>query len=405
MSCIVDKLYSIVTEDRKDKYVIAIDALWGFGKTFLAKQLIEKTADEENRINPVLPVFIDLSNYDYINDPLMPFIIEVLDAVKINNILSDDKRKEIKSTIKNVAISFTKGLAALEPTGLAGKALDAVLDANDRIKAEESSFIEQNVDDYKSYSNLLDELSTAIESINDTKVKLNNGIETKFQRVVVFVDNFDRVECRFVFKFLNLIDKITSKNITFCLLMNKKQLEENVYHSIFSKPLDNSESFLNKYVNFEYHLPNIIDRIDLLTDVIDNEFIEIYKSNVLLNGISIRQLLDIQDLCREALKSEGVDKKDIEKIFLLGCFIIVNKNDLIQLWYKLQANFQMYVGTTNANTYSLVHTKLMTSVNMSLSATHDKEGRAFYSFHLDRLDLEKGLRPIFDKMMKILLKE
>lgn len=357
MSALVDKLYSIITEDRTEKYVIAIDALWGFGKTYLAQLLMNKMASEENKINPVLPVFIDLSNYDYINDPLMPFIIEVLDAVRINCILNDETKEDIKNTVKNFAISFTKVIATLEPTGLAGNVLDVVLGAEERMKSKEKSVIDNNIIDYKSYSKLLDELSNAIESIKDTGVKTDLGIQINFQRVVVFVDNFDRVECRFVFKFLNLIDKIKSNNITFCLLMNKKQLEENVYHSMFSKPLDNSESFLNKYVNFEYHLPNIINRIDLLNDVIDNEFIEIYKSNDLLNGISIRQLIDIKNLSHEVLESESVDTNKIEKIFLVGCFIIVNKNDLIQLRYKLKPAFMMHVNTINANTYKLLHDK------------------------------------------------
>lgn len=409
MSDISKNLYKILTDEKVDKFVMALNAPWGYGKTHIAHQLIQQMEDEGST-PVVIPIFIDLSDYDYVNDPLIPFIVEILHSINLNELIPLEKKQELIKTIKNVALHSAKVLATFEPSGIASKIIDTLLDAKKAIDDEKNTNTDTLLLEFESYTKLIDDLSQTIENLRDVELHHKNGTESNIRRVVVFVDNFDRVECRFTFKFLNLIDKISATNISFCLLMNKEQLEKNIYNNMLSQPANSNEHFLNKYVDFEYCLPHLNDRIDEILPCLNiNIFKKFVKeNNNLFEGISIRQIIEIEKLYSDFTSkfTNASTHYNDELLVKLACFIITTKDALIQLYYSFTPGIRVLSESASG--------KFL--IDISNIETEDKNSprginqdpatyQTYYTINKIIFHPSSKLNEDYNQMMKVLLKE
>ena len=411
MSDISKNLYKILTDEKVDKFVMALNAPWGYGKTHIAHQLIKQMGGGGST-PVVIPIFIDLSDYDYVNDPLIPFIVEILHSINLNELIPSEKKQELIKTIKNVALHSAKVLATFEPSGIASKIIDTLLDAKKAIDDEKNTNTDTLLLEFESYTKLIDDLSQTIENLRDVELHHKNGTESNIRRVVVFVDNFDRVECRFTFKFLNLIDKISATNISFCLLMNKEQLEKNIYNNLLSQPANSNEHFLNKYVDFEYCLPHLNDRIDEILPCFDNPVTEKHiRSNIeLLAGVSVRQIIEIEKLyfaSKDKLVNETYYYKgDKGLIFKLACFIITTKDALIQLYYNFTPSIRVLCESVSAKFLINISNVATENKNVSRAANQDPTTyQPYYTINKIMFNPSTELNEIYNHMMKVLLKE
>lgn len=405
MSEIVEKLYPIITEKRKEKFVISINAPWGYGKTYIAGELIKRTQNESNKYNPVLPVLIDLSDYNYINDPFIPFIVEVLDAIDTATFIQKEIKEMFITIMKRGAFPLAMLLAETKLTGGLLKFSGLIKELGNIIpkifsRNKKVSQLETNIFELQSYSSKLNDLSTKINTICKTTLQIDDK-DYKIERVVVFIDNFDRVECQFIFKFLNLIDKINSEHITFCLLMNRKQLEENIYSHILSRPVDNSEHFLDKYVDFEYCLPQLFDRVDdISSNILDIQFIQhIRNDRTLTDGLSIRQLIKIKRFYTDYTNEFG-SNGELKTIFLLTCFLEVNKSSLISMYYNFIPSFEVSVNGLSGKILAKIYLESFSQTN--LTPNYDKP---YYLITNDIFKLNAKVNILFKSMIKFLLKE
>lgn len=416
MSNLIDKIYPILTDPKNDKFVMSINAPWGFGKTYLANELITKinrpSYNQEYNGAIALPI-IDLSDYDYVNDPLIPIIVEILNGIEHYEWLSSEKKTEIKKTFKALILTTATALSALDPTGISSAVLKILKETKDELDKEKSNKIEENLESYKSYSEIIKSVSESIKQIAQNPITITDqdGVTSEFpiNRIVIFIDNFDRVESKFIFKFLNIIEKLKAQCVTFCLLMNKEQLQNNIYHTIMSKPSVESEHFLEKYIDFEYCLPNVMERTDCINDLICDELKPLLASSEsmeFLKGVSIRQLIQVNKLCSEIFKKDpsfrNPFKQQLQEItFLMACFIVTSKNELIPLWYGLRESFIMNSGQlSNKITSAIVQKSRM--LNGEERKLHLNENIVFsLGFFKDTSQLYN----LFQDIMKILLKE
>ena len=413
MNGISESLYQILTNEKVDKFVMTLNAPWGYGKPHIAAQLIDKMRRSKDSI-PVIPIFIDLSDYDYVNDPLIPFIVEILHGINLDKLISPEKKLELIKTIKDVALYSAKVLATFEPSGIGTKVIDMLFAAKEGIKDEKTPNTDTLLLEFKSYSELILKLSNEIENLqNLTLISDKDGTVKNIRRVVVFVDNFDRVECRFTFKFLNLIDKITAKNISFCLLMNKEQLEKNIYNNMLSHPANNNEHFLNKYVDFEYCLPHLNDRIDEILPCLN---IKIFKEFVRMNnkhfeGISIRQIIEI-----EKLYSDFTDKfanapthYNDELLIKLACYIITTKDILIQLYYNFIPRANILPDSVSAKLWlDLFDSNINANATIGITRPILNTKADQYTYTINKILFHESftkLNEAYNQMMKVLLKE
>ena len=292
----VAKLTHII--EKINNKVINLNGNWGAGKTFLANKLSESLSTSHN----YLTIKIELANYEYTQDPLIPFYIAIVEA--INNIKDNDSRgidkKLVFERIARIAMVTASLLNIINPR--VGDGIKSLIDfaKNAEIEKTPENIIEENLKNYKSYNMILEDL---VDIINDV------GVD-----VIIFIDDFERIDPKFSYRILNSIHQIQNKKnidtspviqndnqecntknrLIFCLIMNRQQYEtqlENIFGSIYGPC--GQEHYLTKFIDLEYTVvaPNIDDIITKISKT-DNW---IYLKNILINLPSARYMYKIDN--------------------------------------------------------------------------------------------------------------
>jgi len=89
-------------------------------------------------------------------------------------------------------------------------------------------------------------------NIEKRRQKVNDSIKKIGKRIVVFIDDFDRLLCKEILEVLKLID-VNAKfwNVVFISAYDKKQVEEIFYKEKIAQP----DRFAEKFFNVEHHIP------------------------------------------------------------------------------------------------------------------------------------------------------
>lgn len=286
----ISRIYNVLTEN--NNLILNINGAWGIGKTFVSEKVERKINEEE----PNCMAFrINLTDYDHYDDPLIPFIIVILDHIK-NFGLKDEKQKERLRKLFAVAISVVPSLLKLvDPTGISGATLETVgeiFKGNDKGGAQPSSLIESNLANVKSYQSKLAELANAINTYWD---------EQEAGKFIIFIDDFDRANPQFSFKILNMIHQFKKLRVKlkFCTIMNRQQFENQLI-KIYG-PLSDDEHYLTKYIDLEITIENPCKNLDNIDDYkkflqeigIDNKLQEIIgneRCKLVVQCLSVREL-------------------------------------------------------------------------------------------------------------------
>lgn len=248
--------------------VLNINGKWGSGKTYLSKLVEEDLnkgyVDNQTYQNKIIALRINISDYDYGNDPLVPFIITLLDYVNSDSSFTKDNNKlAIFSTIITVINILSYSSLFIDQTGtlknLMNKATELVKKKNN--KEVPINILESGLENVKAYSKAIDELGKTIAKICDIMEK---------DKIIIFVDDFDRVSPHFAFKVLNVVHQLKNKikKLQICTIMNRMQFEKQLQHIYGSTP--NDEHYLTKYINLEITTKNPI-----LNDA--NQFLKEFK--------------------------------------------------------------------------------------------------------------------------------
>jgi len=71
----VDKIINVL--NTSNKQVLNLNGTWGSGKTYVAKMVFNQLKDNKDE-SKLLAIYINLSDYEYVSDPLVPFLINIL---------------------------------------------------------------------------------------------------------------------------------------------------------------------------------------------------------------------------------------------------------------------------------------------------------------------------------------
>lgn len=243
---------------------ISLDARWGEGKTFYVRQ-IEKTleyltlkqfGDDENataqaklqELKPYfeetnletikmeksyLPIYYNAWLYDNHTDPLLSLIFVIIK--KYQHYVNTNKPKKISEKLKKLISAVSINIAI-------NKNIQMTIDPN-------------VVVDSLSNTDILEEIKTAEEIKETVKEILNDIISGSVSKLVIFIDELDRCKPSFALEMLERIKHyFDDDRIIFIVSVNKEQLTHTIsnYYGIGF----DSTGYLNKFFDYEMHLPD-----------------------------------------------------------------------------------------------------------------------------------------------------
>lgn len=230
-----------------DGAVLAIDAPWGEGKTWFAKNWEADLTKKDYKT-----IYIDAFEQDYVDEPFILLASELMEIIKENGSANDNKK--FKKTATQIAKS-TLSIGTKVGINLATRVFLGNVDLNEEIEKsiEEvgsssadnvSRFIEDKFDNYKNEK----------EANVEFKKVLNAYSSKQEKPIVIFIDELDRCKPTFA---VSLIERIKHyfdvPNVVFILLLNKEQLE-NAIKGVYGINTDASK-YLDKFINFYFNLP------------------------------------------------------------------------------------------------------------------------------------------------------
>lgn len=240
----IDEIATIPLSHLPAPRVIAVDAPWGFGKSWVAERLRQKLEHRQ----PVVPfAFIDAFRYDHHDDA---FAVIASALVKALN-PQDEKKKRILQA----AGSLVKVGAPLIARGLAKAATKHIgIDLGEATKAVEDALVdgagkltvkgvEELFDHYAKTQHIHEEFQ---HSLSD----LTTGLERPF---VVIIDELDRCRPSFALEVLERIKHLFSaENVVFVLFWNAQSIHESIRHTYGR--LTEAEAYLAKFVSLSIPL-------------------------------------------------------------------------------------------------------------------------------------------------------
>ena len=204
--------------------VISVSGDWGTGKTYLAKNWHKYLEEQE-----YFTCYIDAHKKDYAEDPLLIIMSEIESAVNKYMKAENGAIKEAFDKVKDSFLPFlVSGFKTVAKVG-AGVLLPDIISSNiskiidnidgeklkeiikgsiDEYNNKKDSIIEEYYDNIKAYSENIEEFKQALE-------KFANTIADKLKKpVVIFIDELDRSNPKFVIKKLMLIHYDHQGNVT-----------------------------------------------------------------------------------------------------------------------------------------------------------------------------------------------
>lgn len=222
----INGLAEIQLEHLASPRVLAVDAPWGSGKSWIAERL---KAQLQGADKPHTVAFIDAFRYDHHDDAFAVIAASVMKALKPN---AAQKRKFVRAAgavLKSAAPMLVKAGAnlALKAVGLTGDDVSDVFE-----EAAESVVEGASKASEKAVEKMLDAYANT-QVVQDGFVEmlsaLTKGLEKPF---VVIIDELDRCRPSFALEVLERIKHLFSaENVVFVLFWNSSSICESVRHS------------------------------------------------------------------------------------------------------------------------------------------------------------------------------
>ncbi len=228
-----------------DGAVLAIDAPWGEGKTWFARNWEADLTKKDYKT-----IYIDAFEQDYVDEPFMLITSEILNIIEKSNPIVAEIKKDGIEIVKALLPIGAKVLLNVTSKFLIGSSdisedIKDAIDSGSDISAEKASeWIGEKIDEY----------TTSKTVTLEFKTKLADYAKEQENPIVIFIDELDRCKPTFA---VNLIERIKHyfdvPNVVFILLLNKEQLE-NAIKGVYGINTDASK-YLDKFINFYFNLP------------------------------------------------------------------------------------------------------------------------------------------------------
>lgn len=226
--------------------VIAIDADWGHGKTWFARNLAQHLTNSGHNTS-----FLDAFENDYVDDPFLLLASEFLDAIP-----EETKKAPIIQKLTSVGIRLLP-LMAGAAVKAAGRALTGI--SSEDIAATVNDFTEDSSDEArKLIEKRLMELQTTRTSVKEFRRSLESFTKELDKPFVFFVDELDRCRPDFAVLLLERIKHFFDvPNVIFVLLMNRKHLEASI-KGLYGQEIEASR-YLSKFIHAFVTFPERTD--------------------------------------------------------------------------------------------------------------------------------------------------
>lgn len=221
--------------------VIAVDAPWGYGKSWIAERFREQlqTASKDRPV-----AFIDAFRYDHHDDVFAVIAAVVMDALNPKGATKTRYLKAAKALLKVGAPALVKGLAkaGMKKVGIDPEHLSAALETASNASIEgagkfSEKAVEQLFEHYAKTRQLQEDFQ---HSLNDLTIKLEEPF-------VVIIDELDRCRPSFALEVLERIKHLFSAdNVVFVLFWNSESIHESIRHTYGRETA--AEAYLSKFI-------------------------------------------------------------------------------------------------------------------------------------------------------------
>lgn len=230
---------TLVLENTKDPFTLAINASWGTGKTTFVK-LWSKYLE----INDIKSIYFSAWENDFSNDPLSVILAEINIYIKNNESI----KKTIKGKFKKIAEIASKVIVNSTPSII--KILTAGLIEKEDMK-EMISLLSENTTKL-----ILDEYEEEKNKILEFKQEFCNFIKeiSPNKPFIIFIDELDRCRPLYAIDLLERIKHIFGiENVIFVLSIDKKELSNSIKSQYGD--IDTNE-YLRRFIDLEFKLEN-----------------------------------------------------------------------------------------------------------------------------------------------------
>ncbi len=273
--------------------VISVSGDWGTGKTYLAKNWHKYLEEQE-----YFTCYIDAHKKDYAEDPLLVFIEEL--NSNINQYYKENMGwwRKIACKIPVIKKKVPKFLIN-SSTLIAGVEVSSVISAIRIIIQLAQKFLSSKIKDKIKYLELYEKY------ISDFREALAKFTCLFDKPVVIFIDELDRSNPKFVIKLIEQLKHIFEiPNLAFILIVNKKELS-NTIKGIYGSEMD-GYAYYKKFTTHDFTLYPI-EQID---EILINEFIK-YTTNK-YNEYNLSH--DFIGMASSLSKRLNLSLRDIEQI-------------------------------------------------------------------------------------------
>ena len=277
----------------KHHLVISVSGDWGTGKTYLAKNWHKYLEEQE-----YFTCYIDAHKKDYAEDPLLVFIEEL--NSNINQYYKENMGwwRKIACKIPVIKKKVPKFLIN-SSTLIAGVEVSSVISTIRIITQLVQKFLSSKIKDKIKYLELYEKY------ISDFKEALAKFTCLFDKPVVIFIDELDRSNPKFVIKLIEQLKHIFEiPNLAFILTVNKKELS-NTIKGIYGSEMD-GYAYYKKFTTHDFTLYPI-EQID---EILINEFIK-YTTNK-YNEYNLSH--DFIGMASSLSKRLNLSLRDIEQI-------------------------------------------------------------------------------------------
>lgn len=243
----IEVLAKVPSEHLATPRVIAIDAQWGDGKTWIATELARRLRGPEGA-RPV--VSIDVFRYDHHDDPFAVIAAAIYEALKPTSAVKKKFLAAAGAVLKSAA-----PVAAKAGITLGARAIGLSADDTDELTKGAVGALKDSAGSFseKAVEKLFDSYS-ATERVQKNFMQMLSELTGKLDHpLVVLVDELDRCRPSFALEVLERIKHLFgAENVVFMLFWNSHSIHESIRHT-YGRRTD-ATNYLAKFVAFNVPL-------------------------------------------------------------------------------------------------------------------------------------------------------
>lgn len=249
--------------DIDNNFVIGIDASWGMGKTYFARNWMKMLENQNYQV-----CYIDAFEYDFSDDPFMVISHNIIEMLKSNNNFTE--LENIANYLNTLFRAFKNNTIDVLPTIAEGGVLalsnspsnNPIINglskiAGSVVKVLRDSFTEANSATHNPFDSINKKNIQYVHIIKAFKIllekKVSELVKDTDKPLIIMIDELDRCKPTFAIEFLEKLKHIFDiKNIVFILYFHEKELVSAI-RGVYGESFD-GYGYLNKFINLKLKL-------------------------------------------------------------------------------------------------------------------------------------------------------